>query len=96
MTVAAVEFLRRFLLHVLPRGFMKIRHYGFMANCFRGSKLALLRDLLDVMVEQTAGHETFGQIKKARGGNATPRAILARVACLAASNGVRRISIVGL
>lgn len=53
MTVAAVEFLRRFLLHVLPRGFMKIRHYGFMANRFRGSKLALLRDLLDVTVEPT-------------------------------------------
>jgi hypothetical protein len=32
MTLAAVEFLRRFLLHVLPSGFVRIRHYGFLAN----------------------------------------------------------------
>ncbi len=32
MTLAAVEFLRRFLLHILPAGFMRIRHYGFLAN----------------------------------------------------------------
>lgn len=48
MTVAATEFIRRFLLHVLPSGFMKIRHYGFMANRFRGPKLALVRRLLNV------------------------------------------------
>jgi hypothetical protein len=54
MTIAAVEFIRRFLLHVLPTGFMKIRHYGFMANRFRGSKLALIRKLLEVAVEPPA------------------------------------------
>jgi hypothetical protein len=32
MTLDAVEFLRRFLLHVLPRGFMHIRYYGYLAN----------------------------------------------------------------
>ena len=32
MTLEAVEFLRRFLLHVLPAGFVRIRHYGFLAN----------------------------------------------------------------
>jgi hypothetical protein len=32
MTLAADEFLRRFLLHVLPDGFQRIRHYGFLAN----------------------------------------------------------------
>ena len=47
MTIGALEFLRRFLLHVLPLGFMKIRHYGFMANRFRTAKLALARKLLD-------------------------------------------------
>ena len=48
MTIAPGEFLRRFLLHLLPWDFMKIRHCGFMANRFHGSKFALLRDLLDV------------------------------------------------
>ena len=32
MTLEAVEFIRRFMLHVLPSGFMKIRHFGFLAN----------------------------------------------------------------
>jgi len=31
-TLEAVEFIRRFILHVLPKGFMRIRHYGFLAN----------------------------------------------------------------
>ena len=48
MTLAAVEFIRRFLLHVLPTGFMKIRHYGFMANRFRAAKWELCRRLLHV------------------------------------------------
>jgi len=46
MTLAAVEFIRRFLLHVLPGGFMKIRHYGFMANRARTTKRQLWRRLL--------------------------------------------------
>ena len=35
MTLAGEEFLRRFLLHVLPKGFMRIRHYGYLANRVR-------------------------------------------------------------
>jgi len=46
MTLAAREFIRRFLIHVLPKGFQRIRHYGFLANCCRGRKLALCRQLL--------------------------------------------------
>jgi hypothetical protein len=46
MTVGATEFLRRFFLHVLPRGFVRIRHFGFLANRFRVSRLALCRQLL--------------------------------------------------
>ena len=42
------EFIRRFLLHVLPNGFHRIRHYGFLANGHRGQKLALCRSLLSV------------------------------------------------
>lgn len=47
MTLAADEFLRRFLLHVLPAGFMRIRHFGLLANRGRHATLARCRDLLD-------------------------------------------------
>jgi hypothetical protein len=47
MTVDADEFIRRFLLHTLPDGFHRIRHYGFLANGHRAGKLALCRRLLD-------------------------------------------------
>jgi hypothetical protein len=46
MTLAADEFIRRFLLHALPDGFHRIRHYGFLANRQRVEKLALCRALL--------------------------------------------------
>jgi len=46
MTLGAVEFIRRFLLHVLPSGFVHIRHFGFLANRKRKEKLALCRSLL--------------------------------------------------
>jgi len=42
----ALEFVRRLLLHVLPTGFMRIRHYGILANRHRHAKLALCRQLL--------------------------------------------------
>ena len=45
-TLDAVEFLRRFLQHVLPRGFVKVRHYGLLANGGRAAKLARCRWLL--------------------------------------------------
>ena len=48
MTLAADEFIRRFLLHVLPDGFQRIRHYGFLANGHRRQKLVVIRRLLDV------------------------------------------------
>jgi hypothetical protein len=47
MTLDAHEFIRRFLLHTLPDGFHRIRHYGFLANGHRAEKLALCRALLD-------------------------------------------------
>jgi hypothetical protein len=48
MTLATDEFIRRFLLHVLPRGFHRIRHYGLLAGSARKASLALARELLDV------------------------------------------------
>ena len=46
MKLEGVEFLRRFLMHVLPGGFMRIRHYGFLANCVRQVRVKLARQLL--------------------------------------------------
>ena len=56
MTLDAVEFIRRFLLHVLPSGFVRIRHFGFLANRKRAEKLALCRSLLPA--RQTAAEPT--------------------------------------
>jgi hypothetical protein len=47
MTLDAVEFIRRFLLHILPAGFVRIRQFGFLANRARREKLALCRTLLN-------------------------------------------------
>ncbi|MGV1015615.1 MAG: IS91 family transposase, partial [Methyloceanibacter sp.] len=46
MTLSPQEFMRRFLLHVLPGGFHRIRHYGLLANSSRRDNLALTRELL--------------------------------------------------
>jgi hypothetical protein len=48
MTLKATEFIRRFLLHVLSSGFVRIRHHGFLANRVGREKLALCRELLGV------------------------------------------------
>ncbi len=48
MTLATDEFIRRFLLHVLPQSFHRIRHYGLFANGGRAENLALARELLQV------------------------------------------------
>jgi hypothetical protein len=48
MTLAVDEFIRRFLLHVLPRGFHRIRHYGLLASSARKTSFALARELLHV------------------------------------------------
>ena len=48
MTLTADEFIRRFLFHVLPQGFQRIRYYGFLGNRYREQKLARCRQLLAV------------------------------------------------
>jgi hypothetical protein len=52
MTLSAEEFIRRFLLHVLPRGFHRIRYYGLLGNRFRQEKLARCRQLLSMTLPQ--------------------------------------------
>jgi len=55
MTLVAGEFIRRFLLHALPDGFHRIRHYGFLANRRRAGKLAICRSVLAVTVAASLG-----------------------------------------
>lgn len=54
VTLGSGEFIRRFLLHVLPSGFMRIRHYGYLANCHRREKLETCRRLLGCEVPAVA------------------------------------------
>ena len=52
MDLSASELIRRFLLHVLPKGFMRLRYYGFMANSIRRKSLTIIRKSLDKDVER--------------------------------------------
>jgi hypothetical protein len=54
MTLSAEEFIRRFLLHVLPHGFHRIRYYGFLGNRFRQEKLARCRQLLGMALPEAS------------------------------------------
>jgi hypothetical protein len=54
MTLSADEFLRRFVQHVLPKGFVKIRHYGLLASRHRQERLARSRELLMVVTMAAA------------------------------------------
>jgi len=58
MTLEASEFMRRFLLHVLPSGFHRIRHYGLLANAGRKDNLALARQLLQQPAPPAEPNET--------------------------------------
>lgn len=53
MTLDAEEFIRRFLIHILPNGFAKIRYFGFLANRQRRNRLSLCRLLLNVPPSET-------------------------------------------
>ena len=66
MTLEADEFIRRFLLHTLPDGFHRIRHYGWLANSHRAAKLALCRTLLEAPAADTTVEEPEGQTSPQR------------------------------
>jgi Putative transposase/Transposase zinc-binding domain len=61
LTVSADEFIHRFLLHTLPDGFHRIRHYGFLANGHRAAKLALCRKLLATAAPSQAAEPGIGR-----------------------------------
>jgi hypothetical protein len=60
MTLAVHEFIRRFLIHVLPKGQHRIRHYGFLANGGRADNIARIREMLGrgAPPEQPTHHQT--------------------------------------
>ena len=60
MTLATGEFIRRFLIHVLPHGFHRIRHYGLFASGTRADNIARARRLLDVPAAQPEAGDTNG------------------------------------
>lgn len=65
MTVSAEEFMRRFLIHVLPPGYMKIRHYGLLGNRNKNTKLKVCKELTQtpiVPIEQISTHQLILQI----------------------------------
>jgi hypothetical protein len=62
MTLETVEFIRRFLIHVLPKGQHRIRHYGFFGNGTRAANIARIRHLLAAMtpVQDRAKDDDLG------------------------------------
>ncbi len=64
MTLSAVQFLRRFLLHLLPKGFVRVRTYGFLANRHRAAKLAQCRQAI-AQAEKQTGDEPLVDIGSA-------------------------------
>ena len=58
MTLTADEFLRRFLLHIVPRGFVRIRSFGFLANRRRKTLLPISKQLLGAKPEETASEDS--------------------------------------
>jgi len=64
MTLNTVEFIRRFLLHVLPSGFMRIRHYGFLSNSSRKKGLERCAEIFASLREKRKKNEKQKQIKQ--------------------------------
>ena len=67
MTLDGVEFLRRYAMHVLPRGFFRIRHYGFLAPKNRDRLATMQRQLGAQPADRGTGRKTWTQLAEARG-----------------------------
>ena len=61
LTLSANEFMRRFMMHVLPSGFMRIRYYGFLANAQRGQQLSRIRQLLNVPSQESPDEQAASE-----------------------------------
>ena len=75
MTLATSEFIRRFLIHVLPDSFHRIRHYGLFANRGRAENIVRARQLLNVPAPQNAPSDADST------GGGEPQALLINTAC---------------
>jgi hypothetical protein len=64
ITISADEFIRRFLIHILPNGFMKIRHYGFLGNRNKTSKLKICKQLTNTPILPKENSSTLELIQK--------------------------------
>ena len=71
MTLAADEFIRRFLMHILPPGFTKIRHYGFLASAVKKKKLTLCKKLTGASLAPKLIFSTIELMKKLTGRDIT-------------------------
>jgi hypothetical protein len=71
MTLSVDEFMRRFLLHILPPGFTKIRHYGFLASAVKGKKLALCKKLTGAKTTVVSKLSAVDLMKKLTGRDIT-------------------------
>ena len=67
MTIKAEEFIRRFLMHILPPRFMKIRHYGLLGNRNKKTKLAVCRKLTNTANLEKLELSTLEILKKTLG-----------------------------
>ena len=84
MSLSAVEFLRRFLLHLLPKGFVRVRSCGFLANRHRAAKLAQCRWAI-AQAETKTRNEPLGDIGSAAANDKLgqcPACQLGRMACV--------------
>ena len=62
MRLEAFEFIRRFLLHVLPKGFFKVRYYGILASCNLKTKLKWAKDILKVRLNKAEEKLTWQEL----------------------------------
>jgi hypothetical protein len=69
MKLSRAEFLRRFLLHVLPKGYVRIRHFGLLANRRRNANLARCRSLLGVARGRGGAFRSYGRVEVRRTGH---------------------------
>ena len=67
MTVSGEEFIRRFLIHILPKRFMKIKHYGLLSNRNKSLKLAICKQLTNTTVIPKERSSAFDLIRKITG-----------------------------
>ena len=61
MALSAKEFMRRFLLHILPKGFSRIRHFGILANRFKKMNIDIIRNLVNITQDVTDNHKKTWQ-----------------------------------